>query len=190
MHTLCGPKCCSSSNSVKSNGRFPTKAVYGGWVGRGTSSRGGYLLASLRSITLQEKTSRERSGVGIGGAPAPTRSTRKGGAPEAIVCLGSSYRVKNRVSTPKTLRWRGSTHGRLGDCPSRLPRIHSLNDGSDNESHLPKTRRRTGVAQELVERHFLAFLWRYSRPLVSHVQHWDLEAIRMIASISTDGCYR
>ena len=47
--TLMPEKNCSSSFSVRSKAKFPTKAVYGGWVGIGISSRGG---PSWRSAVL------------------------------------------------------------------------------------------------------------------------------------------
>jgi hypothetical protein len=139
VHTLCGPKCCSSSNSVKSNGRFPTKAVYGGWVGRGTSSRGGYLLASPRSDLLQKKTSCEHSG-GKGSRSACTHLEHAKARSLGNHRLPWEQLQEARLSVKiGTFRWRWSTHGRLGSGPSRLPTIHSLNGVSDNQNQFLKT---------------------------------------------------
>lgn len=46
MMTLSEPKNSSRSNSERSKARFPTKAVKGGSVGRGRSSRGGKFALS------------------------------------------------------------------------------------------------------------------------------------------------
>ena len=60
---------------------------------------------------------------------------------------------------------------------------------SDSDRQLLKTGKRTRVAQELIERHFLGFLRRCSHPWSAVLRQWDLEVIRMIASVSAGGCY-